>query len=53
MICRGALLCLTGPAPQGDLELFRAAWGEHPHERYYSPLFTRDGRMNVAMKEVR
>jgi len=53
MICRGAMSCLTGPAPQGDLELFRAAWGEHPSERYYSPLFTRDGRMNVAMKEVR
>ena len=47
MVCRGALPCLTSPAPQHDLPRFRAAWGEHPTERYYSPLFTRDGRMTI------
>ena len=47
MLCRGTLPCLTAPAPQEDLRRFRTAWGEHPPERYYSPIFTRDGRMTV------
>jgi len=51
MLRRGALPCLTDAAPEGDLHAFRAAWGEHPRERYYSPLFTRDGRMTVNMKK--
>ena len=49
MVCRGPLPCLTGPAPGNDLSRFRAAWGEHPQECYYSPLFTRDGRMTINM----
>ena len=49
MVCRGPLPCLTGPAPENDLARFRAVWGEHPQERYYSPLFTRDGRMTINM----
>lgn len=49
MICRGDMPCLTGSAPERDLLRFRAAWGEHPTERYYSPLFTRDGRMTIDM----
>ena len=53
MLCRGALPCLTDAAPKDDLIRFRAAWGEHPQERYYSPLFTRDGRMTVNRKEER
>lgn len=51
MICRGTLPCLTTPAPEPDLLRFRAAWGEHPQERYYSPLFTRDGRMMIDMSQ--
>ena len=47
MICQGALPCLTAAAPEQDLRRFRAAWGEHPPEKYYSPLFTRDGRMTI------
>lgn len=49
MVCRGELPCLTGPAPAGDLQRFRAAWGGRPLERWYSPLFTPDGRMTVHM----
>ena len=37
--------------PAEDIRRFRAVWGEHPPERYYSPLFTRDGRMTVDMSE--
>ena len=33
--------------PAEDVRRFRDAWGEHPQERYYSPLFTRDGRMTI------
>ncbi|MGN0793511.1 MAG: glycosyltransferase [Aristaeellaceae bacterium] len=51
MICRGALPCLTGAAPEEDLALFRAAWGDHPQERYYSPLFARDGSMRISTEE--
>ena len=51
MLCRRALPCLTDAAPQKDLTRFRAAWGEHPRERYYSPLFTRDGRMTIAFEK--
>lgn len=51
MICRGALPCLTEAAPEKDLHRFRSAWGEHPQERYYSPLFARDGAMRVHMEE--
>ena len=47
LLCRGPLPCLTGPAPEADLRRFAACWGEKPGERYYSPLFTRDGRMTV------
>ena len=47
MLCRGTAPCLTSPAPQEDLRRFLAAWGDRPQERYYSPLFTRDGRMTV------
>ena len=53
MLCRGALPCLTAPAPERDLLRFRAAWGEHPQERYYSPFFTRDGRMTIDMTDRR
>ncbi|MBQ8554516.1 MAG: glycosyltransferase [Clostridia bacterium] len=47
MVCRDEAPCLTSEAPQSDLDAFSAAWGEHPVERYYSPLFTRDGRMTI------
>lgn len=47
MLCRGTLPCLTSPAPEEDARRFRETWGEHPIERYYSPLFTRDGRMTI------
>lgn len=54
MLCRTPLPCLTEAAPEGDLRRFHALWGEHPDERYYSPLFTRDGRMITDFtKEVR
>ena len=39
------LICERFPAE--DIRRFRAAWGEHPQERYHSPLFTPDGRMTV------
>lgn len=52
MCCRGALPCLTGPAPGADVRRFRAAWGEHPQERYYSPLFARDGSMTIDTQEA-
>lgn len=52
MLCRGALPCLTGPAPEGDLRRFREAWGGHPQERYYSPLFARDGSMMIDTQEA-
>ena len=32
-----------------DAARFRAAWGDHPCERYYSPLLTRDGSMYIDM----
>ncbi|MBE5795834.1 MAG: glycosyltransferase [Clostridiales bacterium] len=51
MVCRGTLPCLNGETPREDLQRFRSAWGEHPQERYYSPLFTRDGRMTIDMTE--
>lgn len=51
MVCRGPLPCLTGPAPQEDMMRFRAEWGEHPCERYYSPLFTGDGSMTIDPKQ--
>ena len=51
MRCRGALPCLTAPAPQEDLRRFHSAWGEHPPEQYYSPLFTRDGNMTVDITQ--
>lgn len=42
--------CVCGAeAPERDLLRFRERWGEHPCERYYSPLFTRDGTMTVDM----
>ena len=47
MVCRGHLPCLTAPAPESDLLRFRSTWGEHPLERYYSHLFTRDGQITV------
>lgn len=47
MLCRGEMPCLTSAAPGEDLARFRAAWGEHPPERYYSPLFIQDGTMAV------
>ena len=47
MLCRDPLPCLTSPAPEEDVRRFRDAWGEHPQERYHSPLFTRDGAMAV------
>lgn len=54
MLCRAPLPCLTEAAPEGDLRRFHALWGEHPDERYYSPLLTRDGRMITDFtKEVR
>jgi len=34
--------CLTAPAPQEDLTRFHADHGEHPRERYYSPLFEKE-----------
>lgn len=52
MLCRGALPCLTGPAPEADVRRFRAAWGEHPQESYYSPLFARDGSMTIDTQEA-
>lgn len=36
--------------PAADVARFHEAWGGHPRERYYSPLFTRDGRMTIHMK---
>lgn len=54
MLCRNPLPCLTSAAPDADLRRFRESWGEHPPERYYSPLFTRDGAMTVDFtQEVR
>ena len=54
MLCRAPLPCLTEAAPEGDLHRFHALWGEHPDERYYSPLFTRDGAMTIDFtQEVR
>ncbi len=47
MLCRGTLPCLTGPAPEADILRFQQAWGEHPPEFYYSPLFARDGAMTI------
>lgn len=35
--------------PAHDAERFRAAWGDAPCERYYSPLLTRDGSMYIEM----
>jgi hypothetical protein len=35
--------------PSHDAERFRAAWGNAPCERYYSPLLTRDGSMYIEM----
>ncbi len=49
MVCKGVLPCLTGPVPEAEFARFRAAWGEAPRERYYSPLFTPDGRMTLAV----
>lgn len=44
--------CLTGPAPAEDTQRLRRRYGEHPPERYYSPLFEkRYGTMTVAMEE--
>ncbi|MBR3765109.1 MAG: glycosyltransferase [Clostridia bacterium] len=37
--------------PTEDVRRFRDAWGEHPQEHYYSPLFTRDGRMTIDLSE--
>lgn len=34
--------CLTAPAPAEELRRFRAAFGEHPKERYYSPLMEKE-----------
>ena len=54
MLCRAPLPCLTEAAPEGDLHRFHALWGEHPDERYYSPLLTRDGAMTIDFtQEVR
>lgn len=47
MLYRGTLPCLTAPAPVEDVHRFCNAWGEQPGERYYSPLFTRDGAMTI------
>lgn len=41
--------CLTQGAPKGDLRRFRQTWGEHPPERYYSPLFRPDGSMFIDL----
>lgn len=50
MVCKGALPCLTAPAPESDLRLFRAQWrGEALSDRYYSPLFRPDGTMTIDL----
>ena len=43
--------CLTQGAPKGDLRRFRQTWGEHPPERYYSPLFRPDGSMFIDLDQ--
>lgn len=46
------LPCLTGPAPAEDLSRFHAEFGEHPRERYYSPLFEKEkGYMMVDVSK--
>lgn len=45
--------CLTGPAPAEDISLLRSRHGEHPRERYYSPLFEKlRGSMTPDMEEA-
>ena len=36
------LPCLTKPAPDDELNRFRKEFGEHPKEKYYSPLFEKE-----------
>lgn len=43
--------CLVKAAPATDLRTFSAAWGKHPTEHYYSPLFEPDGRMFIRTRE--
>lgn len=42
--------CLVRSAPVQDLQAFTSAWGKHPTEHYYSPLFEPDGRMFIRTK---
>lgn len=42
--------CLVRSAPAQDLQTFTSAWGKHPTEHYYSPLFEPDGRMFIRTK---
>ncbi len=41
--------CLTGPAPERDLQLLAIRFPDGVRERYYSPLFRQDGSMRVRM----
>ena len=53
MRAHGCSPCLTGGAPEADKRRMAALVGEHPAERYYSPLFEKNlGAMCVEAADV-